>query len=429
MVPEIRIQDGIFRIPKLSIGEEDVADFMKEFKGFHSQFADCFSREEPRVNFLHYMAGQMSKLERKSIEPIALHVENAKVRAMQHFISDVTWDDERILSKYHEMVAEDLADLDGALIFDESGFVKKGDDSAGVARQYCGSIGKVENSQVGVFSAYATRHGYCFLGNRLYIPEKWFGETYEDRRIKCKFPERMTFKTKPQLAIEMLEDIVKEGVIPFRYVAADSIYGNSPEFIEAVEKIPGVTYMVALPGDTLCWLSEPATMEKSYRYGGEERTKRVIVEGERDSISFEQIASGTNDFFWYLRKVSEGTKGQVMYEFMKKRIVLSKDGKPYKSVWLIIRRSLGPNPTYSFYISNARRTARLTLFVWLSGIRWAIEQCFEETKSDLGMDHYEVRKFPGWHHHMLTCMLAHFFLWHLRIKLGGKSTGYYAVAA
>ena len=429
MIPENRVENGSFPIPKLLIDKEDITIFMEEFKGFHAQFADCFSREEPRKNFQLYMAGQMSQLERKSIEPIALNVENAKVRAMQHFLSDVVWEEEMILSRYHGMVSEDLGDAEGALIFDESGFVKKGDDSVGVARQYCGNIGKVENCQVGVYAAYASRHGYGFLGNRLFIPEKWFGDDYAERREKCKLPAEIVFKTKPQLAAEMLEKIVSEGEIPFRYVVADSIYGNSPEFIGAVENVPGVTYLVALPRDTLCWLQSPMTMEKSYRYGGEKRTKRILAETEKKPITFEKIAKGTNDYFWYRRTVSEGTKGPIIYEFMKRRVVLCKDGQPDRTVWLIVRRTLGEGAIYAYFISNAGRSAHLKNFVWLSGVRWAIEQCFEEAKSDLGMDHYEVRKFSGWRHHMLTCMLAHFFLWHMRIRLGKKSTSYYAVAA
>ena len=429
MIPENRVCNGGFPIPKLLIHMEDMKLFTEEFKGFHAQFADCFSREEPRENFSQYMAGQMSQLERKSIEPIALNVQSAKVRAMQHFLSDIVWEEDRILSRYHDMVSEDLGDAEGVLIFDESGFVKKGNDSVGVSRQYCGNIGKVENCQVGVYTAYASRHGYCFLDKRLFIPEKWFGEDYVERRKKCRLPDGSSFKTKPQLAAEMLEKIAGEGVIPFRYVAADSIYGSSPEFLEAVEKIPGVTYIVALPRDTLCWLQEPAIMEKTYRYGGERRTKRVLAETGKNPVTFEKIARGTNDYFWYRRTVSEGTKGPVTYEFMKRRVVLCKDGQPDRVVWLIVRRTLGDSATYSYFISNATRYTRLKTFVWLSGVRWAIEQCFEEAKSDLGMDHYEVRKFPGWRHHMLTCMLAHFFLWHMRIRLGGKSTSYYTVAA
>jgi SRSO17 transposase len=115
---------------------------------------------------------------------------------------------------------------------------------------------------------------------------------------------------------------------------------------------------------------------------------------------------------------------------MKKRVMLSRNGKPDRTVWLIVRRPAGGNvTTYAYFISNAGRSTRLKTFVWLSGIRWAIEQCFGEAKTDLGMDHYEVRKYPGWRHHMMTSMLAHFFLWHMRIKLGEKSTSYYAIAA
>ena len=430
MVPENRVQDGTFPIPKLFVGKEDINQFIEEFRGFHAQFADCFSREEPRENFVQYMAGQMSQLERKSIEPIAMNVENAKVRAMQHFISNVVWDEGRIISRYHDMVVEDLGDTEGVLIFDESGFVKKGSDSAGVARQYCGNVGKVENCQVGVFAAYGSRHGYCMLDNRLFIPEKWFGSDYAERRRKCRFPDDLSFSTKPQLAVEMFEGIIRENVIPFRYVVADTVYGGSPEFISAVEKITGVVYMVSLPMDTLCWVQGPSVMEKTYRYKGEERKKRMVAEAEDKPITFEKLARGTNDYFWYRRTVSEGTKGPITYEFMKKRVILSKNGMPDRNVWLIVRRPIGGDAaTYSYFISNAGRSTRLKTFVWLSGIRWAIEQCFGEAKTDLGMDHYEVRKFPGWRHHMITCMLAHFFLWHMRIRLGEKSTIYYAIAA
>jgi SRSO17 transposase len=228
----------------------------------------------------------------------------------------------------------------------------------------------------------------------------------------------------------MLKKIVSEDVIPFRYLVADTLYGGSPEFLEAAEAIPGLVYMVSQSLDTLCWVQGPATLEKTYRYAGEERKKRVLADGEEKPITFENLAKSTNDYFWYRRTVSEGTKGPIAYEFMKRRVVLAKDGKPDRCVWLIVRRPIGGEvSTYSYFISNAGRSTRLKTFVWLSGVRWAIEQCFEEAKTDLGMDHYEVRKYPGWRHHMITSMLAHFFLWHMRIRLGEKSTSYYAIAA
>ncbi|MBF0234381.1 MAG: IS701 family transposase [Desulfamplus sp.] len=428
MLPDLRADEYLYSIPKYEIKAIDVKGFMDEYQGFHQVFEDCFYRSESRFHFYQYMAGQFSELERKSIEPIALNIKNGNVRAMQRFVSDAEWNDEKIMNKYRNMVYDDLGDKNGAIIFDETSFVKKGNDSVGVSKQYCGSIGKVENGQVGVFAAYASLKGYSLVDKRLFIPEKWFTDDYAPRRNKCKVPEDLIFKSKPQLAVDIFKDIVEENILPFRYVLADSIYGNSPEFIEAID-LPNITYLVSMPSDTLCWLKTPVVRKKTYKYAGEIKAKTILEQTEKKPISFCKFAKNLNSYFWYRRKVSEGTKGPIEYEFTKRRVVLSKDGIPNKTVWLIVKRTIGDSPEYSFYISNALLSTKLETFVWLSGIRWAIEQSFEETKTELGMDQYEVRKFRGWHHHILTCMLGHFFLWHLKIKLGKKSTSYYALAA
>ncbi len=190
----------------------------------------------------------------------------------------------------------------------------------------------------------------------------------------------------------------------------------------------GKIYFVSIPSETLCWLKQPVTRTKQYKYKGEVRTKVVLENTENKPISVSTLAANLNDYFWYRRKVSEETKGPIEYEFSKHRVALSKEGIPGKTVWLIIRRTLEENPTYSYSISNAPLSVRLKTFVWLSGMRWPVEQCFEETKTELGMDQYEVRKYSGWNHHILTCMLAHFFLWHLKIRLGKKSASSYGVA-
>ena len=429
MLPECRNESDPFLIPSFSVEKSDVEDFIHELRGFHEEFRDCFSRNEPRQNFFQYMVGQFSELERKSIEPIALRVEDGKVRAMQRTVSETVWDERRMLQKYHSMVNEDMGDPNGVLIFDESGFRKKGNDSAGVAKQYCGSVGKVENCQVGVFTAYASPYGYTLLDKRLFIPEKWFTEDYALRREKCRVPEEIEFKTKPQLAVEMFRELQNQETLPFKYIVCDCLYGNSPEFIEAVEGCVEKAYFASIPADTLCWLKKPITRKKKYKYKGKVHSKRVVEKTEKKPLSVAILARNINDYFWYRRKVSEGTKGPIEYEFTKRQVIFSKNGLPRKTVWLIIKRTIEDKPAYSYYISNAPASTRLKTFVWLSGIRWAIEQCFEETKTELGMDQYEVRKYPGWNHHILTCMLAHFFLWHLKIRLGGKSTCYYAIAA
>lgn len=429
MLPQCRCHDEPYPVPKFSLEQHDVESFIPQLREFLSEFDDCFSRSEPRENLHRYMVGQFSQVERKSIEPIALQVEGGEVRSMQRFISDVVWDEAAIITKHHVLVGNDMGDPAGVLIFDESGCAKKGEDSAGVAKQYCGSLGKVENCQVGVFAAYASPQGYALLDTELFVPEKWFEESYEEKRKKCNFPEELTFKTKPHLAVKMLERVEKCETLPFKYVVADSIYGVSPDFISAIEQRIGLTYFVQVPSDTLCWMRHPSIREKTCKHKGQLKTKRYVPPEEKKPITISDFAKNLNGVFWYRRRVSEGTKGPIEYEFTKRRVILCQDGLPVKTVWLIIKRTISGGRSYSFYFSNAPVSTRLKTFVWLSGIRWAIEQCFEETKTELGRDHYEVRKYPGWRHHMLSCMLAHFFLWHMRIRLGEKSSLAYDIAA
>jgi len=429
MLPATRRDEHLYSVPKFDIDKGDVEDFINELRGFHEQFADCFHRSESREHFFNYMAGQFSELERKSIEPIALAVEHGNVRAMQRFVSVAQWDDANILSKYRSFVNDDLGSSNGALVFDESGFPKKGQESIGVAHQYCGTVGKVDNCQVGVFAAYVSESGYSLVDKRLFVPEQWFTDEYSARREKCNLPQDVMFRTKPQLAAEMLQAIHDEGTLPFKYVLGDSVYGISPDFIGTAESLPGVIYMVSVPKSTLCWLKRPMTITKQYRWGGKTKSKTVLTDTDSKPITIGNLAKNINDYFWYRRQVSEGTKGPIVYEFTRRQVILSGAGLPEKTVWLLIRRTIGDDPEYSFFISNASSSTRLKTLVWLSGLRWAIEQCFEETKTELGMDHYEVRKFMGWHHHILTCLLAHFFLWHLKIRMGKKSTLHYSIAA
>src|SRR5919199_6871424 len=394
---------------------------MAELWEFPSTFHDCFARSEPRVHFFASLVGQCSQLERQSIEPMALQVEGGTMRGLQRFLSDGRWDEEQRRWNNHHLVAEEMGDPEGGLMFDETGFVKKGKDSVGVARQYCGTLGKVENCQVGVFAGYASRHGYALVDKRLFLPEVWFTEAYAARRARCQVPPEVTFQSKPQLAATMLQAIVCGGLLPFKYVVADCLYGQSPDFLDAVDACVGVTTLVAIPADTRCWLQRPRTEAKTYIYKGDVRSKRVVVTPHNAPSSVAAVAASLPMSSWYQRTVSEGTKGPIAYAFARQRVTLCKDGLPERPVWLVIKRTLGVEPTYSYYISKAPASTPLRTFVWLSGLRWAVEQCFEEGKTELGMAHYEVRKYPGWHHHMLMTMLAHFFLWHLKLRLGEKS--------
>ena len=414
MLPDHRQHAALYEFPTLQLEEPDVKGFVEELQRFHAAFAPCFARKESRENASTYLVGRFSSLERKTIEPIAQHVEGSRsVRSMQRSLSEGVLDETQALQVYHQMVNTDMGEPDGVLVFDESGIVKKGTHSAGVARQYCGTVGKVGNCQIGVYASYVSRQGYALVDKRLYLPEAWFQESFAQRRQKCQIPPDLTFQTKPQQAAEMLRDIYQQGILPFKYIVADTIYGNNLEFLEAAEQCIGTTYFVAMPADTLCWKQRPQTTTKTYRHQGQTRQKRMLKPPAHKPLTVAEFAHGLHPSCWHRRVVSEGTKGAIEYEFTRRRVTLSKEGLPWKIVWLVVKRTRGAKPTYWYYISNASTSARLPLFVWLSGRRWAIEQCFEEAKQEVGFDHYEVRKYTGWHHHMLLCMLAHFFLWHI----------------
>jgi len=427
MLPACRTAGDDFAIPPFDLIPRDVAGFTDELQEFQGLFHDCFPRSEPRAHFFDYMVGQLSPLARKSIEPMALRVPGGSVRGLQRFLSEVPWDEEHMRWTYHQLVAEEMGEPDGVLMFDETGFVKKGTDSVGVARQYCGPLGKVENCQVGVFAGYASRKGYALVDKRLFLPEAWYTDAYAGRRTKCQVPPELTWQSKPQLAAAMLEAMTHEGLLPFKYIVADCLYGNSPTFLDAVEACVGRTALVAVPSETRCWLQWPQTEAKSYTYKGEARAKRVVVAPDSAPSTVATVAASLPASRWYRRKVSEGTKGPIAYAFARQRVTLCKEGLPDRTVWLVIKRTLGAAPSYAYAISNAPASTPLSTLVWLSGLRWAVEQCFEEGKTELGMAHYEVRKYAGWHHHMLMTMLAHFFLWHLTIHVGKKSSGAHGV--
>src|SRR5262249_39985040 len=257
-----------------------------------------------------------------SIEPMALHVEGGTIRGLPRFLSDVRWDEEQMRWNYHQLVADEMGDPDGIVMFDETGFVKKGKDSVGVARQYCGTLGKVEHCQVGVFGGFASRPGYALVDKRLFLPDVWFTEAYAARWVKCNVPPEVTFATKPQLAAAMLQAIAHERLLPFKYVVADCLYGNSPDFLDAVDACVGVTTFVAIPSETRCWLQRPCTEGKTYPYKGAVRVKRVVTAATAGPATVAAIAASLPASQWYRRTVSEGTKGPIAYVFARQRVTL-----------------------------------------------------------------------------------------------------------
>jgi SRSO17 transposase len=259
------------------------------------------------------------------------------------------------------------------------------------------------------------------VDHRLCLPEVWFGPAYATRRAKCQVPDEIRFQTKPQLAAAMLQNIRQAGLLPFQYIGADSVYGNSPDFLAAIDACVGVTALVAVSSETRCWPQRPATQEKAYQDKGEERTKRHLSPTARAPQSVAALAATLPAWQWYRRTVSEGPTGPMAYDCARHRVPLCQDGLPDRTVWLVLTRSRGPEPTDASASSHAPASVPCRTLVWRSGLRWAVEQCVAEGKTALGMAHDAVRQYASWQHHMWLTTLAHFLLWHVQARLGEKS--------
>jgi SRSO17 transposase len=257
----------------------------------------------------------------------------------------------------------------------------------------------------------------------LFLPEPWFTEVYAERRTTCQVPTNLSFRTKPQLAGAMVRALFQEGVLPFTDVVADGLDGHRADVLAAVEACWGVTSRVAIPADTRCWLHGPVMATHAYRYRGQARTTRIVTPEDSHPPTVELIATRLPETCWYRRTVSAGPQGPIVYDLTKRQVTLCREGRPDRAVWLVLKRTVGAEPWSWYSLSNAPLSPRLPTLVWLSRVRWAIEQSVEAANTELGMDHDEGRKHPGWYHHMLICLLAHVFLWHVNIRLGEKSPG------
>ncbi|MCL7453919.1 MAG: transposase [Anaerolineae bacterium] len=219
--------------PERNLLPDDIEQFVDELAAYYRLFASAFRRPEQAKWGEVYLNGLLGDLPRKTSERIALDL-GQNVRDLQHFMGQSPWPMEPILAIHQEVVAETLGEADGVVLIDQSGVVKQGEHSVGVAHQYCGSVGKVANSQVGVYLGYVSRKGYSVIASRLFMPKQWFESELPDKRKACGVPEDVTFKTKPQIALDLLQEMKQRGELPFQWVAADELYGDSPAFRDGV---------------------------------------------------------------------------------------------------------------------------------------------------------------------------------------------------
>jgi SRSO17 transposase len=390
---------------------------------FHRRFEACFRRREQRHWSLFYLCGQLSNLERKTIEAMVLNLRSADANAgrdLERFMSESRWDQPRMIEQQQVIAAEWLGEPDGVVIADGSGFPKQGEQSVGVAYQYCGHLGKVANCQQGVFLVYASARGQAFLDAQLYLPEDWFTQAYQARWQACRIPAEWSFRTEPQVALDLMVQLVQRAVVPFRWVTADETYGKSPVFLDGIEQL-GKWFLVEVPTDTRVWLRTPAIEPPGQGLLGRPRTRPRVARTTAAPREVRDLAAGIPKSKWTRRIIKEGSKGPLVAEFAFLRATTLRDKLPGPRVWLIFRRTLGPTRELKVYFSNAPTTCPRSEFIRVSGMRWPVETALEDGKGEVGMDHYETRTWPAWHRHMAHTALAHLFLVGLCLQWQKKS--------
>jgi SRSO17 transposase len=387
-------------------------DLTKHFLEYLERYTPCFIRPSQVKYFKTFVQGLLSNLDRKSTEAIALFFSREKnVRKMQYLLSDSRGWYETLLHHYQYSLSQELTDIKGFLSIDESDFAKKGENSAGVGRQYCGRLGKRENCQAGVFASYTTGKGIGLIDARLYMPEAWFDADHEEKRKKCQVPEDLVFKTKNKIAKEMVADILNNGLFEVECIGCDASFGSDHTFLDSLPQ--SVYYFASVRENGYIFRNMPVVYipEKKSGKGGAYKHPR----SKEHPIDVKEIASD-DSIPWEEHIIAEGVKGPIITEIKCIRCVESRKENrhfvPKSEIWLYIRKH--EDGKIKYFLSNMPRETSISELNRLATARWSIEQCFQECKSYLGMDHYEMRSYPGWHRHMLLVMIAHLFVTILR---------------
>ena len=398
-----------------AVSEQDVSGLADELVAYHREFSELFFRREQRHWALKYLEGLLLPEAGKSTERLALRLKGGNVRNMQQFLGEGAWDDEAILGKHAELVGESLGEADGVLIVDGTDFPKKGKHSVGVVRQYCGATGKIDNCQASVFVAYVSGNGHTLVDRRLYLPQEWFEAASRARWERCGIPDETSFRTKLELAWEMIQKLQARDCLAWSWVTCDEAFGDSHEFLGRLERA-GLSYLADVSVSTRVWLRRPRTVVPAPKSTGRPPTVERVVEGSPPSIRVDALAAQLPSSAWRTYQVKAGEKGPIRARFAFVRVVASRQQLPGPDVWVVFRRSLGEPRQLKVFLSNAAADTPKRELVRVSGMRWPIETCFEEAKGSLGMADYQTRSWRGRHHHMTLVILAHHFVARLRLK-------------
>jgi SRSO17 transposase len=367
-----------------------LVSWQQELVALKARMASIFSRAEVRASAGLFLDGLLSGVERKTGWLMSEQAGLERPYRMQSLLGRSFWNADDLRDLVRRYVVEALGEADGVLVVDETGFVKKGEESVGVARQYSGTAGRIENCQIGVFVGYASRFGQALIDRRLYLPEAWAQD--DARRRKVQVPGDVVFATKPTIAGELIAAALDAGV-PCAFVLADTVYGSDYKFRRMLEG-RGQPYVLAVRSN---------------------HHLKFLAEDGLELTDPETLANDLPTDAWVTHAAGEGSKGFRLYDWARISLPWVCDAAFERG--LLIRRSRKDPEERAYYLVFTRAGTTLAELAGAAGLRWTIEECFLRAKDDLGLDHCEARSWHGWHRHMSLVMAAAAFLARLEAEL------------
>lgn len=389
-----------------------------ELNLFVERYLPLFGRSENQAHVQEFLHGLLGGAERRNVENIAEAVKGGVVRTLQKFVAQGSWRDGDVLGELRAHIAETLGDDEATINVDETGFPKKGTKSVGVKRQYSGTLGRIDNCQVGVMANYCSQAGHTLFDRRLFLPEEWAAD--RSRREEAGVPGGVVFRTKPELALEMVQVAARAGT-PFRWVGGDSVYGDSPTFVQGLRSLNKL-YVLDTSSDARVWLRQPR-MRKTGRVGAQGGRPAMKPKAIKKPMTVvEAVATLPRSAFQRVT-VSDGSQGPIVYEYAELTVWFSEEGLPAAvPERLLVRHSLGQDPERKYHRSNAPQEISLKRVAEQRALRWTIEQDIQMAKGESGLDEYETRGWIGWHHHTALSLLATWFLVLQKLRMGEKRT-------
>jgi len=397
----------------IELVSSDIKQAIERFEQFHQRFAHYFATKTRTMahRAKQYLQGQLQYERWGNMVQFEKIVPDSDHQSLQHFASNSPWEDEPILADVCKNVSDRIGDAEhGSIHIDESGLPKQGDDSVGVARQYCGRLGKVDNCQMGVYLGYTASDYRILLDKRLYLPQEWISD--KERREKCGVPDDVEFQSKARLGLELIRK-AQERNIPFGWIGMDSHYGQQEWLLAEGQDL---LYVADIPCDTRVWLQLPRT-EIPQREGSQGR-KPTKPQADRQPIGVCQIASDQSQ--WTRIYIRDTERGQLWSWLAFLRVYPVRNELPGPETWLILRKDEGEKKM-KYQFCNAPSDTPFERLAEMSHSRYWMERAIQDAKGEAGLADYELRSWRGWHHHMTMTILAMLFLLELQLDWKPKA--------